>query len=448
MPSLALSMIVRDAADTLAHCLASAREAVSEIVVADTGSSDDTVELAQSLGARVFSVPWTDDFSEARNRALAQVSSDWILVLDADEVLDPACGSSIPRLLGDSAISGYQVTIRNYVLSLQDRVWDRPAIPNDSKLPAARSFPAYVEHQNVRLFRRHPDIFFVGRVHESVGPRLQQLKRKIGEAPLLIHHFGLAASQERRGRKNIFYRELGRRKVREMPRNAQAHFELGLVEFDNFGNYEDAGSLFGRAVQLDPYFGVAWFFLGLAHLRQERFADALECFAHAERQGYCTAPLSESRGDAHYNTGDYAGAIRHYESALRFEPLNPAVESKLGLAKLRAGSTRNEGERHFRRAIELRPSAGELYDRFIAALVWLDDISQAAVVAEQKIAAMSAPQAADFLRAASLWAKLENWPRTLAVLQSGLRAHPENANLGDTLAALRQELESSNHASA
>lgn len=448
MTSLALSMIVRDAAETIAQCLASVQEVVGEIVVGDTGSTDNTIELARSFGARVFSVPWRDDFSEARNLALAEVSSEWALVLDADEVLDPGCRSSVLGLLDNSSISGYQVTIRNYVLSPQDRVWDRPAIPNDSQLPAARSFPAYVEHQNVRLFRRHPDIFFVGRVHESVGPRLQQLKCKIGEAPFLIHHFGLAASQEKRARKNIFYRELGRRKVQEMPRNAQAHFELGLVEFDNFANYEDAGSLFQRAVQLDPSFAVAWFFLGLTRLRQECFADALECFAQAETQGHRTAPLAESQGDAHYNTGDFAGAIRHYQSALRFEPSNPAVESKLGLAKLRAGARRDEGERHFRRAIELRPAAGELYDRFIAALVWLDDVGQAAAVAQQKLAAISAPQAADFLRAASLWAKLENWPRTLAVLQGGLEAHPENANLRDTLAALRQELGTSNHASA
>ena len=73
MPSLALSMIVRDAADTLVQCLASASDVVSEIVVGDTGSSDNTIALAQSFGARVFSVPWKDDFAEARNRALAEV---------------------------------------------------------------------------------------------------------------------------------------------------------------------------------------------------------------------------------------------------------------------------------------------------------------------------------------------------------------------------------------
>ena len=59
-------------------------------------------------------------------------------------------------------MAGYQVSIRNYVLSLEDRIWDRPAQPNDFRLPAAQAYPAYVDHENVRLFRRDPRIFFVG----------------------------------------------------------------------------------------------------------------------------------------------------------------------------------------------------------------------------------------------------------------------------------------------
>ncbi|HUI75243.1 MAG TPA: glycosyltransferase, partial [Candidatus Acidoferrum sp.] len=69
MSSLALSMIVRDAAETLEACLASVRGVVNEMVLADTGSADGTIALAQRLGARVVSIPWTNDFAEARNRA-------------------------------------------------------------------------------------------------------------------------------------------------------------------------------------------------------------------------------------------------------------------------------------------------------------------------------------------------------------------------------------------
>ena len=233
-PTLALSMIVRDAALSLPACLESVRGIVDEIVVADTGSADDTIEVGLGFGAHVIPIAWTDDFAEARNRALGAVKSDWVLVLDADEQLDSAAGQHIPLLLTDTSVSAYQVTIRNYVLSLEDRIWDRAAKPNDSHLPAASTYPAYVEHENVRLFRRDPEIYFVGRVHESVGPRVLESGRKLGRAPFSIHHFGLVADAETRARKNHFYRRLGQQKVREMPKNAQAHLELGLVELDNF----------------------------------------------------------------------------------------------------------------------------------------------------------------------------------------------------------------------
>ena len=96
----------------------------------------------------------------------------------------------------------------------------------------------------MRLFRRDPRIYFVGRVHESVGPRIEELGMRIGHADFLIHHFGLAADASTRARKNIFYRELGKLKIGEMPGNAQAHLELGLVELDNCGNFSEALALF------------------------------------------------------------------------------------------------------------------------------------------------------------------------------------------------------------
>src|SRR3982750_594274 len=85
MNRIALVMIVRDEARSLKRCLASALPWVDEAVVVDTGSRDQTPEIAQRLGARVGHFTWTDDFSAARNAALALTEAPWRLVLDADE---------------------------------------------------------------------------------------------------------------------------------------------------------------------------------------------------------------------------------------------------------------------------------------------------------------------------------------------------------------------------
>ncbi|MEZ0373175.1 MAG: glycosyltransferase, partial [Candidatus Sericytochromatia bacterium] len=82
-------MIVRDEADCLAACLASVMPLDPELVVVDTGSHDETPAIAAGFGARVLHHPWNDDFAGARNVSLAQARGDWILVIDADEHLDP-----------------------------------------------------------------------------------------------------------------------------------------------------------------------------------------------------------------------------------------------------------------------------------------------------------------------------------------------------------------------
>lgn len=80
-----LVMIVKNEARSLRRCLEAAKPLVDEIIVADTGSTDETVEIAREMGAKVFSFPWINDFSAARNFALEQSDADWNLVLDADE---------------------------------------------------------------------------------------------------------------------------------------------------------------------------------------------------------------------------------------------------------------------------------------------------------------------------------------------------------------------------
>ena len=85
IPLVSTCLIVRDEANNLRRCLSSLSGLADEIVVVDTGSTDGTPELAESLGARVFHQAWTGDFSFHRNHALDQARGRWIHVLDADE---------------------------------------------------------------------------------------------------------------------------------------------------------------------------------------------------------------------------------------------------------------------------------------------------------------------------------------------------------------------------
>jgi len=432
MPSLALSMIVKNGEQDLPECLASVRGVVDEIVVADTGSTDSSAEIAREAGARVISIPWENDFAKARNLSLAEVTADWVIMLDADERLDPSAASLLPSHMANKEVAGYQVTIHNYLRTLTQTLWDRPAIPNDSSYAPARAYPAYTAHENVRLFRRDPEIYFVGRVHETTGPRILETGRKLGRATFLIHHFGMVVDDTSMAKKLLFYRQLGQQKVAEMPEDGQAHLELGIVELENLGNVNEALPYFQRACELKPEYGVAWFFRAKCHFRLGQFAEAARFLREAEGAGHKTAGVAELAGDTHYNLGDYEAACACYRRASKRSAASPGIESRLGLAEARTGKVQS-GLRRIRRAIEAEPSNPDLYDRLVMIEVWLNHLSEAAAAAEKKLAAVI-PRAEDFLRAASILAQMKDWQKTGEILQRGLDVFPASealrANLG------------------
>src|SRR5882762_3346361 len=213
MATLGLSMIAKNEAHTLRACLESVKGVVSQIVVADTGSSDNTCEIACEFGATVIVVPWESDFAKARNACLEAVQTDWVLVLDADEELDRGGANKIPTLIKRQGVGGYLTPIRNYVPTATGRGWDRATQPNDSGHPRAKSAPAYFVHENCRLFRRTPEIYFVGRVHELVEHSIKTAGLKLLPSDICIHHFGQLAEEESRRKKGAAYRDLLRLKV-------------------------------------------------------------------------------------------------------------------------------------------------------------------------------------------------------------------------------------------
>ena len=77
--------MVKNESKNLPRSINSVKGSVDELIVIDTGSSDNTIEIAESFNAKVINVPWTDDFSAPRNIAIDNATGDWIIFLDADE---------------------------------------------------------------------------------------------------------------------------------------------------------------------------------------------------------------------------------------------------------------------------------------------------------------------------------------------------------------------------
>lgn len=78
-------MIVKNEEQNIRQALSWGKGVVYEQIVVDTGSTDNTAQIAEEMGAKVFHFEWCDDFSAAKNYAIEQASGDWIAFLDADE---------------------------------------------------------------------------------------------------------------------------------------------------------------------------------------------------------------------------------------------------------------------------------------------------------------------------------------------------------------------------
>ena len=88
MATISLCMIVKNEESCLGKCLDSLKGIVDEMIVVDTGSTDNTINIAKERGAQVYNFKWTGDFSDARNYAFSLATCDYIYSADADEEID------------------------------------------------------------------------------------------------------------------------------------------------------------------------------------------------------------------------------------------------------------------------------------------------------------------------------------------------------------------------
>ena len=85
---ISLCMIVKNEENVIDRCLNCVKDVVDEMIIVDTGSTDNTIAKAESLGAKIYNFQWIDDFAEARNFSFSKATKDYILWLDADDVLE------------------------------------------------------------------------------------------------------------------------------------------------------------------------------------------------------------------------------------------------------------------------------------------------------------------------------------------------------------------------
>ncbi len=234
---LSFCMLVKNEERDLAGCLDSVRDLASELIVVDTGSTDASLEIAAGYGAKVIRFDFTRvDFAAARNCAIAQARGRWILVLDADETLDPAGVPKIEALVGQNEDAGYYLERHNHA--------------SDS----ATSTTDFV----VRLFPNLPNYRYRGRVHETI-----HIGRLIQTDICIEHKF--ACSRETRRRKNHWYIEILKEEIAANP-NDDTRLDFLAAEYHQLEMFDEATAVVEQIVRARPRDARAHLFLGTYHL--------------------------------------------------------------------------------------------------------------------------------------------------------------------------------------
>lgn len=205
--SISLCMIVKNEARYLGQCLAGARDLVDQMVVVDTGSTDETVAIAEAAGAEVHHWAWRNDFSQARNVSLGYATGDWILILDGDECFADGAAAALRALdLGPAAPDAYDFEIINYSTDRHQRS------------------EAMLQRQ-VRLFRNRPRFRYSGHVHNQIADLERGWPLEGVQVPVAVEHFGYTPTVWAQQRK-VERLAMLERAVREQPDSAFVHYNL------------------------------------------------------------------------------------------------------------------------------------------------------------------------------------------------------------------------------
>lgn len=227
---MSLCMIVKDEEEMLPRCLAAAAPAVDEIVIVDTGSTDRTIEIAREFGARVIERPWTGSFADARNASFDAATGDWLLYLDADEVL---VAEDVERLR-----------------ALRGQVWREAFYLTEISWTGELGDGTASTHTALRVFRARPEYRFSGSLHEQIADKLPlHVAERIRATDIRIEHFGYLNSvrdAKEKSRRNIELLLAQRDAGESTP---FLHFNLGS-EYGAIGDSQSALAEYERAWEL------------------------------------------------------------------------------------------------------------------------------------------------------------------------------------------------------
>ncbi len=394
---LSACLIVKNEEQRLPQCLESLLSLADEIIVVDTGSLDRTVAIAKKYQARVFHFAWCDDFSQARNYAIAQAKGKWILVIDADEVLEQSA-----------------IAILQEVLQREDCLAVNLL---RSEIDAKQAPYSLV----LRLFRNHPAIKFTGLYHESIDQSVVALQAQEPhwqvlnvEIPVLLH-YGYTDSEIQLKHKYEFAKQLMHKHLEAFPNDSYMLNKLGALYISS---PQDG----------DRHFGI------------ELLQKGLHLLDDAEQQSLIRCELHYHLGLAYHQNADWELAKNAYEQVIALDVPNIVkLSAYLNLGNIYQELNQKEAIAYFEKVTQIAPNFAQGHFNYGIALKTSGHFTDA-IAAYQKAIALEPNYAEAHQNLGVVLMKVGYFPEAIASFTMAIQLHDQQQNY-ETAEILRSALQ-------
>ncbi len=319
--SVCLCVIAKDEEKNIGRCIQSAQGLADEIVLVDTGSADNTAELARHLGAKVYTFPWDGSFANARNFAMSKAEGGWLLWLDADEALDKSSFGAIVQFVETTTLDGAHLRVRNYTGSFTP--------------------DCYSLHSALRLLRNNGKYRFKGEIHEQVvSDECEKISARFTALDVIVHHYGyldeaVVEKQKRRRNIPILERQLGKNPDEPFTLFNMGNEYLSMREYGTaLQYYEKAlGNLKNRRLAFVPHL---FFRIISCHENLGEHEKALSAIEEGLREYPGCTDYAYLRADILHRCKRYTLAIESFETCLKMGTPPMLLEFLPGCGTFRA----------------------------------------------------------------------------------------------------------------
>lgn len=254
-PTISACLMVKNEEKFLPQCLQSIRDYVDEIIVVDTGSTDNTMNIAGEFGARVYEHPWENDFSKHRNQSISYATGDWILIVDADEKIDHKTAPMLWNAVMESPSAMIAILVRNFTHK-----------------------SAYsTEGLSIRLFKNRLGIHYDGIIHNQI-----QIIEPPAPFPIVLWHYGYDLEEEEMHKKRSRSLKLLLKQAKMRPHCHITRHHLAVTYFSEY-KWENALESGLKSLELledckDHGKGLGWtyFIISFSLFKLGRIDEAVE----------------------------------------------------------------------------------------------------------------------------------------------------------------------------